>query len=97
MLLCSSMLLACLNTMWGGPACHEEGNPYRKSYTLRIPWAWGVPNDGSYFPLSLTTYVNHPRRGLPMTICIALSLRFPRYTYTREDDCAALAYRSHDG
>ena len=34
------MLLACLNTIWGRPACHEEGNPYRKSYTLRIPWEY---------------------------------------------------------
>ncbi len=28
MLLCSPTLLVCLHTMWGGPACHEEGNPY---------------------------------------------------------------------
>ena len=40
MLLCSPMLLACLNTMWDEPACHEEGNPYRKSYTLCIPWEY---------------------------------------------------------
>src|SRR5258708_34253665 len=43
MLLCPTMLPVCLNTMWGGPACHGEGNPYRKSYTLRIPWAC-LPN-----------------------------------------------------
>src|SRR5712692_3920367 len=28
------MLLVCLNTRWDGPACHEEGNPYR--YTAGI-------------------------------------------------------------
>jgi hypothetical protein len=25
--------------MWGGEPCHDVPNPYRKSYTLRIPWA----------------------------------------------------------
>jgi hypothetical protein len=31
-------LLACYLTMWYGEPCHEVRNPYRKSYTLRIPW-----------------------------------------------------------
>jgi Na+/H+ antiporter NhaD/arsenite permease-like protein len=24
--------------MWRGEPCHDVRNPYRKSYTLRIPW-----------------------------------------------------------
>jgi hypothetical protein len=31
-------LLACCVTMWRGESGHEVGNPYRKSYTLRIAW-----------------------------------------------------------
>jgi hypothetical protein len=31
-------LLACYLTIWHGEPCHEVRNPYRKSYTLRIPW-----------------------------------------------------------
>jgi hypothetical protein len=31
-------LFDCDLTMWRGEPCHEVRNPYRKSYTLRIPW-----------------------------------------------------------
>jgi hypothetical protein len=34
MLLCSPMLLTCLDTVWDGPACHEEGNPYSDGLNL---------------------------------------------------------------
>jgi hypothetical protein len=30
--------LACLDTVWDGPACHDVPNPYRKPYTLRNSW-----------------------------------------------------------